>query len=63
MSNALEQQAVLGIAWEDGSWVLTDLESSFGTKVNGKPATRAELSPFDRITIGDTVMIFETDAH
>ncbi|HET9229113.1 MAG TPA: mechanosensitive ion channel domain-containing protein [Thermoanaerobaculia bacterium] len=53
----------LRIAWEDGSWVLTDLESSFGTKLNGKPVTRAELSPFDRITIGDTVMIFETDAH
>ncbi|MFP5285156.1 MAG: mechanosensitive ion channel domain-containing protein [Thermoanaerobaculia bacterium] len=51
----------LRIAWEDGSWVLTDLGSSFGTKVNGRPATRAGLSPFDRISIGDTVMIFETD--
>lgn len=51
----------LRIAWEDGSWVVTDLGSSFGTRVNGKPATRAELAPFDRITIGDTVMIFETD--
>ena len=51
----------LRIAWEDGSWVATDQGSSFGTKVNGKPATRAELSPFDRISIGDTVMIFETD--
>lgn len=51
----------LRIAWEDGSWVLTDLGSSFGTKVNGRPAARAELSPFDRISIGDTVMIFETD--
>ena len=51
----------LRIAWEDGSWVLTELGSSFGTKVNGRPATRADLSPFDRISIGDTVMIFETD--
>ena len=51
----------LRIAWEDGSWVLTDLESSFGTRVNGRPATRAGLSPFDRISIGDTVMIFESD--
>jgi small-conductance mechanosensitive channel len=49
----------LRIAWEDGSWVLTDLGSSFGTKVNGRPAERAVLSPFDRISIGDTVMIFE----
>ena len=50
----------LRIAWEDGSWVATDLGSSFGTRVNGRPATRAELAPFDRIAIGDTVIIFET---
>jgi small-conductance mechanosensitive channel len=52
----------LRIAWEDGGWVLTDLGSSFGTRVNGRPATRAELAPFDRIAIGDTVIIFESDA-
>jgi len=51
----------LRIAWEDGAWVLTDLETSFGTKVNGRPAERAALAPFDRISIGDTVMIFESD--
>jgi hypothetical protein len=51
----------LRIAWEDGAWVLTDLESSFGTKVNGRAATRAVLEPFDRIAVGDTVLIFETD--
>jgi small-conductance mechanosensitive channel len=50
----------LRIAWEAGSWVATDLGSSFGTKVNGRPSTRAELAPFDRIAIGDTVIIFET---
>lgn len=50
----------LRIAWEDGKWAATDLGSSFGTKINGRPATRAELSPFDRIAIGDTVIIFET---
>jgi small-conductance mechanosensitive channel len=51
----------LRIAWEDGAWVLTDLESSFGTKVNGRAATRAVLEPFDRIAVGDTVLIFEPD--
>lgn len=51
----------LRIAWEGGAWVLTDLESSFGTRVNGRAATRTELSPFDRIAVGDTVMIFETE--
>ncbi len=49
----------LRIAWEDGAWILTDLASSFGTKVNGHTVTRAELGPFDRIAVGDTVMIFE----
>jgi Inner membrane component of T3SS, cytoplasmic domain len=52
----------LRISWEDGAWVMTDLGSSFGTRINGRPATRADLSAFDRIGIGDTVIIFETDA-
>lgn len=50
----------LRIAWEDGAWVLTDLGSSHGTRLNGKPAARAALQPFDRIAVGDTVMIFES---
>jgi small-conductance mechanosensitive channel len=51
----------LRIAWEGGAWVMTDLASSKGTRVNGRPAERAELKPFDRIAVGDTVMIFESD--
>lgn len=49
------------IAWESGSYVLTDLGSSFGTRLNGQAVSRAALSPLDRIAVGDTVMIFETD--
>jgi small-conductance mechanosensitive channel len=51
----------LHIAWEAGSYVLTDLGSSFGTRLNGQAVSRAALSPLDRIAVGDTVMIFETD--
>jgi small-conductance mechanosensitive channel len=51
----------LRIAWESGSYVLTDLGSSFGTRLNGQAVSRAALSPLDRIAVGDTVMIFETD--
>jgi len=51
----------LRIAWEDGAWVLTDLDSSFGTRVNGQPTQRKDLAPLDRIAIGDTVIIFESD--
>jgi small-conductance mechanosensitive channel len=51
----------LRIVWENGSYVLTDLGSSFGTRLNGQAVSRAALSPLDRIAIGDTVMIFESD--
>jgi hypothetical protein len=51
----------LRIAWETGSYVMTDLGSSFGTRLNGQAVSRAALAPLDRIAIGDTVMIFETD--
>jgi small-conductance mechanosensitive channel len=50
----------LRLAWEDGAWVMTDVSNSRGTRVNGKPAERAVLRPFDRIAVGDTVLIFET---
>jgi small-conductance mechanosensitive channel len=53
----------LRITWEDGAWVLTDLESSFGTRVNGQPMQSRALAPLDRIAIGDTVIIFENDVH
>jgi small-conductance mechanosensitive channel len=50
----------LRLAWEDGAWVMTDLGSSKGTRVNGRPAERAVLRPFDRIAVGDTTIVFET---
>ena len=50
----------LRLSWEDEGWVMTDLGSSHGTRVNGRPAQRAVLRPFDRIAIGDTIMIFES---
>jgi small-conductance mechanosensitive channel len=56
----------LRIAWEDDAWVLTDLDSSFGTRVNNQPTQRKVLKPLDRIAIGDTVIIFESfesDVH
>jgi small-conductance mechanosensitive channel len=53
----------LQIAWEDGAWMLTDLGSSFGTQVNGQATTGKVLYPLDRIAVGGTVIIFESDIH
>jgi small-conductance mechanosensitive channel len=51
----------LQVDWDNGSYVLTDLGSSFGTRLNGLAVSRAALSALDRIVVGDTVMIFESD--
>jgi small-conductance mechanosensitive channel len=51
----------LRIAWQDGAWTLTDLGSSFGTQVNGQATKSRALAPLDRITVGGTVIIFESD--
>jgi small-conductance mechanosensitive channel len=51
----------LRVEWTENGYLLTDLGSSYGTKVNGRAASTAELRPFDRIAIGDTVLVFEMD--
>jgi small-conductance mechanosensitive channel len=53
----------LRLEWQDGVWTMVDLGSSHGTRVNGQPAERVALRRFDRIAVGDTVMIFESDAE
>jgi small-conductance mechanosensitive channel len=51
----------LRIELAGGSWQLTDLGSSFGTKVNGQPVTQVELRDLDRIAVGNSVIVFERD--
>ncbi len=50
-------------AHADGSFLLRDLGSSFGTRVNGEPATETRLRDLDRIQVGDSVIVFEHDAN
>jgi pSer/pThr/pTyr-binding forkhead associated (FHA) protein len=46
----------------DGSrWVIADLGSTNGIKVNGRRVDRAQLEPGDRITLGLTELTFELD--
>jgi len=45
----------------DGKIVLTDLESHFGTFVNGIPVKDRELKSGDQIAVGNSVFLFETE--
>jgi small-conductance mechanosensitive channel len=42
-------------------FVLTDLDSTFGTRVNGQVANKTRLANLDHITIGTTSMVIEID--
>lgn len=45
-----------------GAWVVADLNSSNGTKVDGVKITRRNLNPGDKIEIGETFIVFEATA-
>lgn len=45
----------------DGTWTLTDLGSTNGTRLNGQTVQSRELSDGDTITIGMTVIVFRRD--
>jgi hypothetical protein len=47
---------------DGGHWVLTDLGSTNGSLVNGKPATQQPLHDQDRLTFGSTNLVFRTSA-
>ena len=44
---------------EDGVIVVVDLESTNGTRVNGKGVKRQRLDDGDEITVGNTALRFE----
>ena len=48
------------VSWDEGEerWVLEDLQSTNGTKLNGKRVRSAQLSPGDEIQIGHTRFTF-----
>lgn len=49
----------LRIEWKDGAYWLSDLGSSFGTKVGGEPVKELQLRDLERISVGDSVIVFE----
>jgi hypothetical protein len=50
------------IRQKDGSYILTDLGSTNGTRLNGQTIQTGELSDGDRITIGSTILEFREGA-
>jgi small-conductance mechanosensitive channel len=61
VADAQASKEHLRVAWTPEGYRLTDLGSSFGTRLNGQPVTDALLHPFDRIAVGETVLVFESD--
>lgn len=47
------------ISWERGRYVIEDLQTTNGTRVNGKRVRSAELSDGDEIQLGQTLIRFE----
>lgn len=45
------------VEWVDGKWILEDLQSRFGTFVNGAPVKRVVLNAGDRVTIGSPLEV------
>ncbi len=47
------------ISWEDDGYLIEDLQTTNGTKVNGKRVRSSKLEDGDRVQIGKTVLTFE----
>jgi small-conductance mechanosensitive channel len=63
LSDTQASKEHIAIELQPEGFVLTDLETSNGTKLNGQKVTRAVLQHLDRIFIGDTVLVFEDDGR
>jgi FHA domain len=42
--------------FRDGGWIIQDLESTNGTRLNGKPVGRCRLHPGDQLALGDQLL-------
>ncbi len=50
-----------GISYEEGQYILKDLESKNGTFVNGENVTERALQPGDKIKVGSSILSFEQE--
>ncbi len=47
------------LTFRDGCWVLRDLDSTNGTRVNGKRVVRCRLEPGDRLMLGSADLLVD----
>lgn len=47
------------LTFRDGHWILRDLESTNGTRVNGASVGRCEVRPGDRVLIGEHELLID----
>ena len=47
------------LRFRDGSWILRDLESTNGTRVNGCDVVRCRLEPGDHLMLGDESLVVD----
>ena len=47
------------LSFRDGHWVLRDLDSTNGTRVNGKRVIRCRLEPGDRLSLGSADLLVD----
>ncbi len=47
------------LSFRDGYWVLRDLDSTNGTRVNGKRVVRCRLDPGDRLSLGSADLLVD----
>ncbi|MFZ1997566.1 MAG: FHA domain-containing protein [Solirubrobacteraceae bacterium] len=47
------------LSFRDGHWVLRDLDSTNGTRVNGKRVVRCRLEPGDRLSLGSAHLLVD----
>ncbi len=60
LAEPLASSRHFSVSWVEGSgYELADLDSQNGTEVNGNRTSKCMLADMDRITVGDTVLVFE----
>ena len=47
------------LSFRDGHWVLRDLDSTNGTRINGRPVVRCRLEPGDRLRLGSAELLVD----